>query len=258
MSVEVQIPPLPTRQQITAGITQLVECLPCKQNVTGSIPVSGSTFQHGERDMKKLLALLLLGAALVFGGCTAQNNSDLVRTTQVWTDDVDIQPDGAIIISGGVDEDTFKEFRALTLDGRDHYTIILMTNGGCGYNTIAIMNRIETLQKQGVKFTTYITGHGHSAGSYIFMMGDERIVNNGSVMMWHTMNGQLKHDNRKIPEERQAYMLYMEEDVVNKFGEGFPHIKEEWIQETFWNSGMSFMTATSAKLMGIATKIVNN
>ena len=244
--------------KITAGITQLVECLPCKQNVTGSIPVSGSTFQHGEREMKKFLALLLLGAALVFGGCTVSSPNIIVRTIEIDDSDVDIQADGAIIISGGVDEDTFKEFRSLTLDGRDHYTIILMTNGGCGYNTVAIMNRIETLQKQGVKFTTYITGHGHSAGSYIFMMGDERIVNNGSVMMWHTMNGQLKHDNRKIPEERQAYMLYMDEYVVNKFRERFPHIKEEWIKETFWDSGMSFMTATSAKLMGIATKIVNN
>ena len=207
--------------------------------------------------MKKFLALLLLGAALVFGGCTGQN-TDLVRTTNVYTDDVDRQADGTIIISGNVDEDTFKEFRALTLDGRDHYTIILMTRGGCAYNTIAIMNRIDTLQKQGVKFTTYITAHGQSAGSYIFMMGDERIMNNGAVTMWHTMTGQMKSAGKYIPDNRRQYMLYMDEYVVNKFRERFPHIKEVWIQETFWNSGMSFMTATSAKLMGIATKIINN
>jgi len=215
------------------------------------------TLTKENESMKKLLALLLLGAALVFGGCTATTQDSIMKTTRVATDDIERQDDGTIIFSGGIDEDSYKEFRALTLDGRDHYTLIIMTNGGCGYNTVAIMNRIETLQKQGVKFTTYIAGNGHSAGSYIFMMGDERLMNRGSVMMWHTITGQSKFDSKIIPEQRREFLLYMDNYVVNKFRERFPHIKEEWIKETFWNSGMTFMTAKAAKHMGIATRIVN-
>jgi len=184
------------------------------------------TLTKENESMKKLLALLLLGAALVFGGCTATTQDSIMKTTRVATDDIEKQDDGTIVFSGGIDEDSYKEFRALTLDGRDHYTLIILTNGGCGYNTVAIMNRIETLQKQGVKFTTYITG-------------------------------QAKFDSKIIKEERREYLLYMDEYVVNKFRERFPHIKEEWIKETFWNSGMTFMTAKTAKLMGIATRIVN-
>ena len=207
--------------------------------------------------MKKLLAMLLLGAALVFGGCSTGTQ----KTTNIWTDDVERQDDGAIILSGNVDEDTFKEFRALTLDGKDHYTIILMTNGGCGYNTVAIMNRIDTMQKAGVKFTMYITGHGFSAGSYIFMMGDERIMNRGSHLMWHTITGQIEADGKmyqldKYP-SRKAMLIGMDQYVVGMFEKRFPHVTKEWVHSTFWNSGRTFQSAQSALLMGIATKIVN-
>ena len=208
--------------------------------------------------MKKVLGICTLVVALLLGGgCTVNNN--VVREQSVDSD-FERLPDGTLILSGNVDEDTFKEFYRHTSDGKDHYTLNIMTNGGCAYNTVAIMNRIIMLKKQGVKFTMIVGGHGFSAGAYIFMMGDERIMYRGSNLMWHMMKGQMQTDgnwNRVTIQERKSMLERMDNFVVNTFRKQFPHIKEVWIQETFWNSGMSWMTCEQALLMGIATKIMN-
>lgn len=206
--------------------------------------------------IKKLIATIVLGAALILGGCATQQT---INHTNTYTDDVDKHADGTIIISGDFDEDTFKEFRALTLDGKDHYTVMIMSNGGCAYNTIAIINWIEILQARGVKFTMIVPGNGFSAGSYMFMMGDERIMYRGSHLMWHTITGQIKSDGNwwKIPTSRHGFMLGMDKYIVGMFTKRFPHITDEWVESTFWNSGMTFMSAEQALLMGIATKIIN-
>jgi ATP-dependent protease ClpP protease subunit len=121
------------------------------------------------------------------------------------------------------------------------------------------MNRIKLLQSQGVKFTMIIPARGYSAGSYIFMMGDERIMYDGAKLMWHTITGQAKHDSRLFRnDEQKGVMLDLDNFVVQQFRNKFPHIKEEWIQSTFFNSGMTYMTALEAKLMGICTKIIKN
>jgi len=213
-------------------------------------------YERNVNMIKKLIATIVLGAALILGGCTSKIE---INRTNTYTDDVEKQADGTIIISGNFDEDTFKEFRALTLDGKDHYTVLIMSNGGCAYNTIAIMNWIEILQARGVKFTMIVPGHGFSAGSYMFMMGDERIMYRGSHLMWHTMSGQLKTDGTwwTIPIYRHGYMLGMDKYVVGMFTKRFPHLTDEWVESTFWNSGMTFMSAEQALLMGIATKIIN-
>ena len=204
--------------------------------------------------MKKMLVIIMLAVALMFGGCASNQN---VQRTQSIDGDIEQLADGSIIISGGVDEDMYKEFVRFTLDGRQHYTIRLMTNGGCAYNTIAIMTRMEQLQKQGVKFTTQIMGHGFSAGAYIFMMGDERIMGSGANLMWHTMTGQTKFDSRTIPASSIELVHNMDVWVVGMFMKRFPHIEMEWIYETFWNSGRTWQTAKSALQMGIATKVLN-
>ena len=204
--------------------------------------------------MKKMLVIIMLAVALMFGGCASNQN---VQRTQSIDGDIEQLSDGTIIISGGVDEDTYKEFLRATLTGKKHYTIRIMTNGGCAYNTIAIMTRMEQLQKQGVKFTTQIMGHGYSAGAYIFMMGDERILGSGANLMWHTMTGVAKESGRTIPADRIKLISEMDHWVVGMFEKRFPHITKEWIQRAFWDENLTWMNAKEARLMGIATKVLD-
>lgn len=206
--------------------------------------------------MKKFLKAITLGFCLVLATACTINVGQVQRQQNVDSDFEKLN-DGTIILSGGVNEDTYKEFLRHTSDGKKHYTIHIMTNGGCAYNTIAIVNRIETLQRQGVKFTMIVPGNAFSAGSYIFMMGDERIMYRGSYLMWHTISGQAKHDGRAIPESRKELLVGLDTYIVNKFKEQFPFITDEWVDSTFWNSGMTWQSALSAKLMGICTKIIN-
>jgi ATP-dependent protease ClpP protease subunit len=192
--------------------------------------------------------------ALAVGGCTINNG---VQREQNVDSDFETLPNGELILSGNVDGDTYKEFLRATSTGKKHYTLKIMTNGGCAYNTVAVMNRIELLQSQGVKFTMIVPGKGFSAGSYIFMMGDERIMYRGSFLMWHTITGQAKFNEKTIAETHESLIRGLDEYVVGKFVELFPHITKEWVDSTFWNSGMTWQTAEQALLMGIATKIVN-
>jgi ATP-dependent protease ClpP protease subunit len=203
--------------------------------------------------MKKLILSLVVVLSLAFAGYVTQSNHVTTRTID---NDIEQLADGSIIISGGVDEDTYKEFLRATLDGKRHYTIRLMTNGGCAYNTIAIMTRMAELQKQGVKFTTMVMGHGFSAGSYIFMMGDERIMGSGANLMWHTMSGVAKVTGRMIPQDRIKMITEMDHWVVEMFEKRFPNIPKEWIQRAFWDENLTWMSAKEALFFGIATRVL--
>lgn len=202
--------------------------------------------------MFKRIALALM-LVLFTAGCSINVNERLQHVDS----DFETLADGTIILSGGVDEDTYKEFYRATSVGKKEYTLLIMTKGGCAFNTVAIMNRIEILQAEGVRFKMIVPGNGFSAGSYIFMMGDERIMYRGAQLMWHTITGQMKSVGRVIPEESRQMSLNLDMYVVEKFEELFPYITKEWIHHAFWNSGMTWMTSEQALLMGIATKIIN-
>ncbi len=202
---------------------------------------------------KKLIITIGLILALTVGGCTTTN---IVRQQTIDTD-IEMLSDGSIIYSGGVDEDNYKEFLRYTLSGKKHYTIRLHTSGGDAYSTIAVISRIKLLQSQGVKFTMIVPAKAYSAGSFIFMMGDERIMHSGAKLMWHTSYAQAKHSNKRVHPDAKKPWLHCDNWIVEEFRKQFPHITEEWIQSTFFNSGPTWQTAIEAKLMGICTKIVN-
>jgi len=213
--------------------------------------------------MKKILiavAMTILFGFTTVGLFNVSNrmlNLAPVQRTQNVDGDIEMLDDGSIIISGGVDEDTYKEFLRFTSTGKRHYTIRLMTNGGCAYNTIAIMSRMEQLQKQGVKFTTIVMGNAFSAGAYIFMMGDERIMGPGANLMWHTMTGAVEATGREVPKDRVKLISDMDHWVVGMFEKRFPYITKVWIKEAFWYTNYTWMNAIEARLMGIATKVLD-
>jgi len=204
--------------------------------------------------MKKMLVIIMLAVALMFGGCASNQN---VQRTQAINGDIEQLSDGSIIISGEVDQDTYRDFLRYTLDGRKHYTIRIMSNGGCAYNTIAIMTHMQRMQAKGVKFTTISLGNAFSAGAYIFMMGDERILGSGANLMWHTITGVAKESGRTIPADRIKLISDMDHWVVGMFEKRFPNISKEWIQRAFWDENLTWMNAKEALLMGIATAVID-
>jgi ATP-dependent protease ClpP protease subunit len=203
--------------------------------------------------MKKLITSICLSLALVLG-CAGM--PDVKEPKQVSSRFHKLA-DGNYIMTGGVYENSYEEFYKITSSGQKEYTIIIMTSGGDAASTVGIMNRIEILQDQGVKFRFIVPAKAFSAGAYMFMMGDERIMHRGSQLMWHTMTGQSDHDKVFVKEDSVILRKNWDNFVYDKFRELFPHLDKVWVDEIFWNSGMSWMTAEQALLMGIATKIIN-
>lgn len=226
------------------------------------------------RDFRQfVIGMTIFCATLVMGfGATEavksikSTPSVSVQQVQEIDNDFELMPDGrTIVLSGEVSSRTYGSFvRATTQallqrSNNNNFTIILQTPGGDGSATVAMMNHIKMLQQEhGFRFTMIVTGGAHSAGSYLFMMGDERIIYRGGTLMWHTIFGQLNARDlwTRINDEQREYIQLLDNFVVNTFKELFPYITDEWIDETFWNTDMTWMTAEEALKLGIATRIL--
>jgi len=203
--------------------------------------------------MKKLFVTFML-MLMLFIGCTVNHNRQ--PNPSISTSSVAILPDESIMFSGKVYEDTYREFVRWTSDNKKHYTIYLNTFGGDAFATIGILHRINELQEQGVKFTMICQTKALSAGSYIFMMGDERIMYTGTSLMWHTVRGQFKKKGKAWSTEKGIVITQLDNVVVGYFEKRFPHIDKALIYEWFWNTDTTYMGATEALLHGIATDVV--
>ena len=210
--------------------------------------------------MKYVYGLIAGVALLVLTSCNYQDVGAFFQPKVVAPVKVKVvETEKTIMLHGGVYEQTFKEFMSQTQDSNiTHYIINIHTDGGNADSTVGMMNRIKELKAKGVKFTTVVYAKAFSAGSYIFMMGDERVMYDGSMLMWHTMRGQLKHDNKwNYFDENRKKMFNIWDDFVTKaFGRELSMLSPLERQELMEDSGMSWMSARDAYLKGVATKVI--
>ena len=137
------------------------------------------------------------------------------------------------------------------LNGKDHVTVHINSVGGDMYGGIAIYNRLKGLA---AKVTTINDGLAASAGSIIFMAGDDRKVNSGSNLMIHGALGFL-YGYYQVPDLKSAIKQLEAHNRagVNVYAErtGLPadEIKALVDKETW-------MTGQDAVDRGFATEVI--
>jgi ATP-dependent protease ClpP protease subunit len=202
---------------------------------------------------KKLLCILGLTVLLLFGCAVIENPRHEKYDTSYG---IGMLPDGTISIAGKIYEHSYAEFVRMTTTGEKEYTIRLNTFGGDALATVGILHHIKDMQRKGVKFTMIVQTKAMSAGAYMFMMGDKRIMYTGTSLMWHTIRGQFKKKKQDWSTVRGVVAANLDNFVVSEFERRFPHIDKVHINEWFWNTDMTFMGATEALLWGIATDVI--
>jgi ATP-dependent protease ClpP protease subunit len=98
---------------------------------------------------------------------------------------------------------------------------------------------------------------GMSAGSYLFMMGDERIVHRGAILMWHTVHAQ--HNGVKpytIPEGKWKVMGMLDRYIIREF-KNATGLSDKWVHYWLESKTANFMSAETAYNVGIATHFVD-
>lgn len=197
--------------------------------------------------IKRFMMALFLTTCLMFSNCEVIS----AKTTE-------ISP-GKIAVTGHVTNADFMNFMEATqYTYKKHYHIMIHTPGGDAYSTIAMINRIEELKKRGVTFTTETYGWASSAGSYLFLMGDERIAHSGAEFLWHTMEMANSHKHDMLPPSQKSSYERMDRYVTQKFRD-VTGISEQLIRYFLYNKNQRaiYMSAEEAKFYGIVTKLVD-
>jgi len=129
---------------------------------------------------KKLLPIFF---ALAFiGNMCANPMITSAQTTAIFDDGRHVE----LMIHGQIhnaqDEINLRAFSAGDLES---IKIIINSPGGDVVEMMGMMMHIEDLKANGVHVTTEVTGRALSAGAFLWLLGDERIVNKGSKLMFH-------------------------------------------------------------------------
>ena len=199
--------------------------------------------------IKKIIMLLVV---LMCFGCAGQKMQRDVHVTNPTYD-------GVILINGNLGESDFVEFYNQTRDESiRHYRIIINTSGGSATSTVGILERITELKANGIKFTTETYTKAYSAGAFIWMMGDERIMHPGSSLMWHTMLGQFAFDEKEWPPPvgtniypYRVTFEGMDEYVYNMTKRSFPNVDPMTLETMLLWSGMTFLMDDTARELGM-------
>lgn len=208
--------------------------------------------------MKKLLATLTLAVPLIFGGCMV-NHKDVQFDRIKVSESVGVMSDKTIYISGNFYEGTFTQFMEATKDELPHYTIVINSNGGDGAATIGIMSRILELQKKGTKFTTVVYTKAASAGSFIWMLGDHRVMHSGSYLMFHTLQAERDAGEKSaLPNVRLPQFQGMDEFVIRHTIKAFPNVDPMTLETMLRYSGMTFIMAEDCYKLGMVDELITN
>ena len=208
--------------------------------------------------MKKRLISILLAVSLLFIPVAAV--SDINRLEKTDT----------IVIDGVVYEDSYLEFVKATMDESvRHWTIVIHTNGGDAHATTGIINRIKAMKKNGVTFTTFTETKAFSAGGYIFLMGDRRVIVDGAHLMFHTMMQQMEDWQAEQARKTNPSTIAMIEGMDEWIGQRFREVtgctetvanyflKGEMPDGSRVAEGAQFMSALTAYNMNIATHYIS-
>ena len=199
------------------------------------------------RIMKKRLISILLAASLLLMPMTASATFEQLNKGD----------NKVIVMHDQMAFEDFIQFMRLTSNPKiKHYEIIIHSPGGAAITCIAVMNRIRELQRKGVTFTTKIYGMGMSAGSYVFMLGDERIIYEGGSLMWHTIQAQVpQYQWDALDPQMRALLTSWDDYIRARFQEASGMSKESC---DYWLDGgtAQFMGAETAFNTGIATEYI--
>lgn len=206
--------------------------------------------------MKKLLAALVLSVVLLFG---CQKAPEVNQLKNDWTES---RP-GTIFITGNISDTDFQKFYNETSYDLKSYRIILNTNGGEAMACVGIMQRIMELQSQGVHITTEVYSKAYSAGAFIWMMGNERIMHEASSLMWHTMVSQMDHDGKHFPSlpkskryDRKEVFFGLDNWVFERAKMMLPNVDPMTLETMLMHTGMTFIMAETAFEMGMVDLLV--
>jgi len=212
--------------------------------------------------MKKLISLIIMGSLLLMPVATMADIKTVGQRTSAGIN---------IMIDHGITESSYNEFMEATAHRKNtHFNLYLHTSGGDAYSTVGIINRILDLKDRGCTFTTIVQAKAFSAGGYIFLMGDERIVYEGSFLMYHTMMQQAtkatvkraRAFNRDIA-IKTSMIESMDEYIEARFRKVVgDRMSENTIQYFLHgtkeeDTSAQFMSALTAFNTGVATHYIN-
>ena len=164
-----------------------------------------------------------------------------------------------IVLHEGVEMEDFIQLMRLTSDPKiRHYKIIIHSPGGNAVTCIAIMNRMLEMQREGVTFTTVTYGAAMSAGTYIFMMGDERIIHEGAYLLFHTIQAQAPAHIWANVDPKIRNMVESWDNYIRRQFQKVTGMSDKSVH--YWmDSGESQpMSALTAYNVGVATKYIPN
>jgi ATP-dependent Clp protease protease subunit len=127
--------------------------------------------------------------------------------------------------------------------------VIINSPGGDAFEGIAIYNRLRELSKKGIQIRTRVEGLAASAASVVFLAGDERIVNDGAVVMIHGASS-FTYGNAE-DHMRTVTLLNQLNSGIADIMESRTRLSREDIDEML--SGEAWLSASDALEFGIAT-----
>jgi ATP-dependent protease ClpP protease subunit len=134
--------------------------------------------------MKKILITIIMSLAILFGVVDTIHSFE-----EVYVEQKEGKVNKKLVLSGVVYDSAWTEFMKNTsdLEKGDTVTLYINTPGGSAYSTLAIVDQINSLKDKGVHIITKATGSCMSAGTILWLMGDERKTSDNTLFMFHTV-----------------------------------------------------------------------
>ena len=147
------------------------------------------------------------------------------------------------------DKDAYAIVKELSELEVDEIDVHINSTGGAVAEGLAIYN---VLKNSGIKVTTYCDGFACSAASVVFMAGDERVMNEASLLLIHnawTYTQGNAADFRKAAEDLDTITQASVKSYMRHVNISEEELKRMMSEETW-------ISAEDAKKMGFATKVL--
>ena len=147
------------------------------------------------------------------------------------------------------DKDAYAIVKELSELEVDEIDVHINSTGGAVAEGLAIYN---VLKNSGMKVTTFCDGFACSAASVVFMAGDERVMNEASLLLIHnawTYTQGNAADFRKAAEDLDTITQASVKSYMRHVNISEEELKQMMNEETW-------ISAEDAKKMGFATKIL--